>query len=63
VVTVGAMDRRAGAGAALVEGEVEGSAADVGRAGWGALDQAVAVQTPFRDPLRAYLDGLTSAAS
>jgi len=36
-------------------------AADIGV--WDALDQAVAVRTPFRDPLRAYLDGLTSAAS
>jgi len=30
---------------------------------WGVLDQAVAVQTPLRNPLDAYLDGLTSAAS
>jgi len=30
---------------------------------WGVLDQASAVQTPLRDPMRAYLDGLTSAAS
>jgi len=30
---------------------------------WGALDQAVAMQAPLRDPMRAYLDGLTSAAS
>jgi hypothetical protein len=30
---------------------------------WGALDQAVAVQIPRRDPMRAYIDGLTSAAS
>ncbi len=36
---------------------------DVGVGGWGALDQNVAVRTPPRDPLRAYLDGLTSAAS
>ncbi len=34
---------------------------DVGT--WGALDQAVAVQTPLYDPMRAYLGGLTSAAS
>jgi len=55
------MERRAGAGTALVGGEAEGIAADVGA--WGTLDQAVAVQMPLRDPLRAYLDGLTSAAS
>jgi len=30
--------------------------------GWGVLDQAVAVQAPLRDPMQAYLDGLTSAA-
>jgi len=30
---------------------------------WGVLDQAVAVRTPLRDPMRAYIDGLTSAAS
>jgi len=30
---------------------------------WGVLDQAVAVQVPLRDPVRAYIDGLTSAAS
>ena len=30
---------------------------------WGVLDQAVAVQAPLRDPMRAYIDGLTSAAS
>jgi len=30
---------------------------------WSALDQVVAVQMPLRDPMRAYLDGLTSAAS
>jgi len=55
------MERSAGASATLIEGEVEGIVADVGV--WGALDQAVAVQMPLRDPLRAYLDGLTSAAS
>ncbi len=30
---------------------------------WGALDQAVTVQAPLRDPMQSYLDGLTSAAS
>jgi len=30
---------------------------------WGMLDQAVAVQVPPRDPMRAYIDGLTSAVS
>ncbi len=35
--------------------------ADIGS--WGALDQAILVQPALRNPLRAYLDALTSAAS